>query len=161
MADCLPVRRDDAVALWDEYCSASGHAKEPTPNADFFGDSRELADELCDLVLEGRKRATAGLVADYEREEVPVPEQGRHFIVADGAGESRCIVRTTDVRIGPVSGVDDAFAWDEGEGDRSRAYWLSAHRSFFGRRCADLRISYHDGLDVVFQRFEVVWPPKP
>jgi uncharacterized protein YhfF len=30
--------------------------------------------------------------------------------------------------------VDQAFAFDEGEGDRSLAYWRAAHRRYFSRQ---------------------------
>jgi hypothetical protein len=29
--------------------------------------------------------------------------------------------------------VDEAFAWNEGEGDRTRDWWLAAHRRYFAR----------------------------
>ena len=31
-----------------------------------------------------------------------------------------------EVMIKPLSEVDEAFAWDEGEGDRTRDWWLAA-----------------------------------
>ena len=38
----------------------------------------------------------------------------------------------TQVTIKPLSQVDEAFAWDEGEGDdRTRDWWLAAHRPLF------------------------------
>ena len=55
--------------------------------------------------------------------------------------------------------VDQAFAWDEGEGDRSLAFWRRAHDGFFGRSCARIGIAWHPGLEVVCERFRVVWPP--
>jgi hypothetical protein len=57
--------------------------------------------------------------------------------------------------------VDAAFAWDEGEGDRSVAYWLDAHRRFFARRCAQLGVAFSDEVLTVFERFELVWPRAP
>jgi uncharacterized protein YhfF len=38
----------------------------------------------------------------------------------DGGGRLRFIWCTTEVIIKPLSQVDEAFAWDEGEGDRTR-----------------------------------------
>ena len=68
------------------------------------------------------------------------------------------IVRTTDVRVGPLSSVDDRFAWDEGEGDRTRAWWLDAHTRFFSRQCTAMGLTFSDDIGVVFERFELVWP---
>lgn len=80
--------------------------------------------------------------------------------VLDGDGDGRplAVVRTTDVRVGPLSSVDDSFAWDEGEGDRTRAWWLDGHTRFFTRQCAALGLTFSDDIGVVFERFELVWP---
>ena len=122
-----------------------------------MGDSPELADDLLDLMLKGRKRATASLARDYEGEE-PLPKVGDHVVVVDGAGAPRCIWRTTEVTIKPLEEVDDAFAWDEGEGDRSRAFWLDAHRRCFARQAAREGFTMHDRMPTVFERFALVWP---
>jgi uncharacterized protein YhfF len=56
--------------------------------------------------------------------------------------------------------VDEAFAWDEGEGDRTRRSWLRFHRAFFGRYAARNGFELQDDAETVFERFEVVWPPE-
>ena len=55
--------------------------------------------------------------------------------------------------------MDERFARDEGEGERTREWWLSAHRRFFGRRAAAQGFVMHDEIETVFERFEIVWPP--
>ena len=122
-----------------------------------FGDSAELADELLDLVLHGPKRATAGSVAAFEQEGEPLPTVGDLWIAADASGRPRAVLRTTEVRTGPLSTVDDAFAWDEGEGDRSRATWLKDHEAFFRRQLPTLGIEFDPDMQTVFERFEVVY----
>ena len=77
-----------------------------------------------------------------------------------GDGQPLAVVRTTDVRVGPLSSVDDRFAWDEGEGDRTRAWWLDAHTRFFSRRCHATGSTFSDDIEVVFARFEPVWPTQ-
>src|SRR6267378_1319643 len=59
-----------------------------------------------------------------------------------------------------LNSVDERFAWDEGEGERTRDWWLSAHRRFFGRRAAAQGFQMHDEIETMFERFEVVWPPE-
>ncbi len=83
---------------------------------------------------------------------------GDLFIATDGTGQPRAVIRTTDVRVGPLSSVDDQFAWDEGEGDRSRADWLDAHTSCFMRAYERLGLEFHPDIAVVFERFELVHP---
>jgi uncharacterized protein YhfF len=122
-----------------------------------FGDSPELADELLALVLHGPKRATAGSLAAFEHEGAPLPAVGDHWVVADGSGLPRAALRTTEVRVGPLSSVDDAFAWDEGEGDRSRATWLTDHEAYFRRELASLDLPFDPDMPTVFERFDVVY----
>jgi uncharacterized protein YhfF len=59
-----------------------------------------------------------------------------------------------------LSSVDEQFAWDEGEGERTREWWLEAHRRYFRRTFAACGWEYHDDLEIVFERFVVVWPPE-
>ena len=123
-----------------------------------FGDSAALADKLLALVLSGRKRATASLARDYRRaDSPPFPSIGEFIVWLDGTGRPRCITRTTEVVVKPLSQVDDAFAWEEGEGDRSRSWWLTAHRNYFARQAEREGFPMHDDIETVFERFEVVW----
>jgi uncharacterized protein YhfF len=79
-------------------------------------------------------------------------------VVLDGDGQPVCVIRTTSVEVKPLNRVDAAFAWDEGEGDRSLAYWQQAHHRYFTRFCQRLGVPFADDLPAVFERFEVVWP---
>jgi len=54
-------------------------------------------------------------------------------MMLDGEARPRLIRRTIEVTIKPLSQVDEAFAWDEGEGERTRNWWLDAHRRYFAR----------------------------
>ena len=125
-----------------------------------FGDSAALADELLALVLCGRKRATASLVRDYQRPgSHPFPSVGEYIVWLDGSARPRCITHTISVEVKPLSQVDAQFAWDEGEGDRSRTWWLNAHRNYFSRQAAREGFAMHDDIETVFERFELVWLP--
>ena len=94
---------------------------------DRFGDSAKLADELLSLILAGKKTATCGALWQFEAEGAPVPKAGGRSIVFDGANRPRCVIETTEVNIKPFEKVDARFAYDEGEGDQSYAYWREAH----------------------------------
>jgi uncharacterized protein YhfF len=125
-----------------------------------FGDGPEMATELAELTVAGIKRATAGLVRQFGPGGEPPPVVGGHVVLLDGADRPRAIWRTTEVRTGPLNSVDERFAWDEGEGERTREWWLSAHRRFFARRSAAQGFEMHDEIETMFERFEVVWPPE-
>ena len=78
-----------------------------------FGDSKRLANDLLGIVLSGKKRATAELVADFiDRGNAGAPHR-IHWIACDGDGLPSVIIRSTELRIGPFTSVDAAFARDE------------------------------------------------
>ena len=158
--DLPPVHRDEALALRRDYASARPQPAPPeeAPWVGRFGDSAALADALLDMVLAGTKRATAGLVVDFAHEGEPLPRIGGHWIACDGDGRPRAVLRSTELRVGRLDSVDDAFAWDEGEGDRTRASWLEAHLRYFTRTLAARGRAWDDDLEVVFERFRVVHP---
>ncbi len=155
--DVEPADTGAVAEMWADYRAAT--ADEPGLLGAFaFGDSKALADELAELVWTGPKRATATLLADFENDGEALPREGEHWVVVDGDGLPRCVIRTTKVDVKRFSDVDAADAWDEGEGDRSLEDWVAGHQRFFGRRCEHLGIEPSDDMMVVFERFEVVWP---
>src|SRR4051812_22275166 len=119
-----------------------------------------MATEFAELVVAGVKRATAGLVRQFGPHGEPPPAVGGYVVLLDGVERPRAIWRTTEVRVGPLNSVDRQFAWDEGEHERTRDWWLSAHRRFFERRAAEQGFQMHDQIETMFERFEVVWPPE-
>ncbi|MBD3782502.1 MAG: ASCH domain-containing protein [Micrococcales bacterium] len=156
-----PLDRAAAVRMFEEYRSATpGLPVQDGLDVSWFGDSPGLADELLAFVLGGTKRATAGLVAEYASEGERLPRVGDHWVVCDGAGAPRVVLRTTELRVGPLSSVDEQFAWDEGEYDRTLESWLDGHRRFFRRSCERIGLEFSDDLEVCFERFRVVWPPE-
>lgn len=141
---------------WRDYCAAAGATGDYVIVS--FGDSPEMADELADLVLNGPKRATTSLLRDYESGAEPLPKIGDHVLVLGGDGRPKLIWRTVRVELRPFNQTDAAFAWDEGEGDRSLAYWLAAHRDFFTRQAAREGFEFTEDMGVVLERFRLVWP---
>jgi len=145
-------------AFWKEFTVARGDIA-----TDYIvvalGDNTEMASRLATLVLSGKKRATASLLRDYERGSDPLPRPGDFVLVVDGRGHPKCIWRTTEVRVKTLIEVDDDLAWDEGEGDRTRDWWLAAHREYFTAQARREGFEMHDTIETVFERFEVVWPP--
>ena len=71
--DAGALHRDDARAMLRVYAAATGVPMEEDLVVVRFGDSAALTDELLGLVLDGTKRATAGLVADFHHDGEPLP----------------------------------------------------------------------------------------
>jgi uncharacterized protein YhfF len=144
------------IQLWDNY-------KKINPNVpnDYeawaFGDSKEMADELAKLVLEGKKAATASNYILYELENESLPYAGLHNIILDGEGKAVAIAETTSVEIVPFDEVTEEHAYLEGEGDRSLKYWREVHETFFKKELDAINREFHNNIPVVCERFEVVY----
>jgi uncharacterized protein YhfF len=111
-----------------------------------FGDGPELADELLELVLKGTKTATCST-----EDEPNTSTPGERWIVLDGRGHPRCVIESTEVTYRRYGEVGAAFAHDEGEGDRSLAYWRDAHRQYFGRQG-----KFSEDMMLMCERFRLV-----
>ncbi len=153
---------DSAHALWSEFLAsgtpAAASARDATYTSWHFGTGGAMADELLGLVLEGRKRATAGALWTYEHDGDPVPQIGDHSVILDGAGTARCVIRTTDVAVVAFCEVAADFAASEGEGDLSLEYWREGHWKYFTRELASFGRTAEQDMPVVCERFEVVFP---
>jgi uncharacterized protein YhfF len=121
-----------------------------------FGNTPELADELLELVLARTKTATCGSVAAYEVEEEPLPKVGDISVVTDSRGIPRALIRTTEAVVKPFGEVDEQFARDEGEGDRSYEFWRSAHEKVFAAEAKETGVPFSPDLPVVCERFELI-----
>jgi uncharacterized protein YhfF len=88
-----------------------------------FGDTPELADELLELVLTGKKSAICWAASEGDKGVV----FGKRWIVKDGQGRPSAILETVELARRRFAEVGAAFAYDEGEGDRSLEYWRKAH----------------------------------
>jgi len=126
-------------------------------NAWSFGDSPELADELLGLVLAGKKTGTATLVIELEREGDKMPEVGDYNIILDGKGKPAAIIRTTSVEIKPFNQVEEAYAYSEGEDDRTLESWKREHWKYWTRKGQKLGFTMKEDLLVICENFELFY----
>ncbi|MEQ8403901.1 MAG: ASCH domain-containing protein [Oceanicaulis sp.] len=152
-----PALSPEQSAFWARLRAETGETASGPRFIDAFGDSPDLMDELLGFVLSGRKRATASLARWYD--DATRPEPGDLALILDGRGAPACVIRTTAVRIGPVHSVTDEDAYEEGEYEATRARWLFDHRAYYRREAEREGFEYSDDLDVLFERFELVWAP--
>lgn len=94
-----------------------------------FGESKDLANALCALVLSGRKTALATALYTYELDDQPLPEPGNRSVILDGSGQARCVIECVSAEAVPFDEVDAEFAAAEGEGDLK--HWQKTHKKFF------------------------------
>lgn len=140
-------------SFWARFVAATGIDAPYAPTA-FAETSPSLATELARLVRDGPKRATAGVWAEYQAEDEPLPAVGAYWVVVDGEGNPLCVIRTTRVELRRFGEVDEQFAWEEGEGDRTLAYWRAAHLAYL----ASVGLEIDDDTLMVLEWFEQVWP---
>jgi len=147
----------EAARFWEEFCAASGTPFDKPYQTWYFGNTAEMAEELAQLVIDGRKRATASLVAVNERLPDEAPQPGGYSVVTDHPGHPKCVIRTSEIRHVPFCEVDAQFAFDEGEGDRSLEYWREVHSNYFSREAAELGIEFGERSLICCERFEMLY----
>ena len=116
-----------------------------------FSDQKKVADDLCELVLAGKKTATCAPLYQYELEELPVPQAGDRNVILDGSSKARCVIETTAADVVPFNEVEAEFAAAQGEGDGSLKGWQKRQKALFES------LGYFDEeMLVVCERFKVL-----
>ena len=122
-----------------------------------YGDSPELANELIQLILIGRKTATCGALWEWEDEGKPLPKAGDIWVEVDGDGNPVCITETVEVTIHKYNEVDADFARAEGEGDLSLDYWRQAHKNYFSRTLPKIGREFSENMPLICERFKMIY----
>ena len=96
-----------------------------------FGNPGTMRDHLVDLVVNGNKRATAGLLADYQEEGEPIEHVGEMLAILDNDGDRVATVRATKVVVSRFADVPNEFALAEAEGDLDAADFRASHTAYW------------------------------
>jgi uncharacterized protein YhfF len=126
-----------------------------------LGSPGPLRDRLVEAVLQGRKTATCSLLAEWEREQEPLPTAGERQAVIDSDGRAVGVVEIMAVDVIRLADADLRLAIDEGEGFTSVAEWREAHERFWTAVIARLLpgergVSLNDDTPLVVERFRLV-----
>lgn len=116
-----------------------------------IGTPGAVRQRLNQLILDGHKRATAGLLIDYVRENEELESEGDLLALVDNESRPVATIVVTDVATVPFGEVPWSFAQAEGEGDESLEEWRDGHRRFW----TDQGEAIDDHTPVVLIRFEV------
>ena len=98
-----------------------------------FGTPGESRARLVDFVVNGNKRATAGLLDDYAKESEPVECVGECLAMLDNSDQHVATLRVTRVEVSRFIDVPDEFALAEAEGDLNAADFRASHNDFWSR----------------------------
>jgi uncharacterized protein YhfF len=96
-----------------------------------LGTTGSMRQRLNQLVLDGHKRATAGLLLEYVREGEELELPGELLALVDDNTKRVATVVVVDVETMPFIEVPWRFAQAEGEGDESLDEWREGHRRFW------------------------------
>ena len=147
--------------FWKSYLSTlseEDQQKVPIFVVDQFADTPEAATKVGKLVRDGVKTTTSSLVWGLEHIGEPLPKVGDISLIIDGNGDPLCIIEVAEVEIKPFNAVDEQFAFEYGEGDRTLAFWLSDNWDFHSRWCTEIGREPSETMPIVFQRFRRLYP---
>jgi len=98
-----------------------------------FGTPGESRARLIDFIVNGNKRATAGLLNDYAKESEPVESVGECLAMLDNSYQHVATLRVTRVEVSRFIDVPDEFALAEAEGDLNAADFRASHSEYWSR----------------------------
>lgn len=151
------MKNEAVQKFWEEFCKENQINAETPFQVWYFGNTPEMAAELVELVLEGKKTATASLVWSCENNPQETPVLDGLSVVTDFEGNPKCIIQTTELRVLKFNEVDAEFAFDEGEGDQSLDYWRQVHWDFFAKECIELGKEPDLEMPVICERFKLLY----
>ncbi len=154
------MKNEAVQKFWVEFCEENQIDAETPYQTWYFGSTSEMAKELLELVLEGKKTATASLVWSYDKNPQDVPVQNGLSVVTDFEGNPKCVLQITEIRVLPFNEVDEKFAFDEGEGDQSLDYWREVHWDFFAKECIELGKNPDLEMPIICERFKLLYSQK-
>jgi len=142
--------------FWQEFLSSANKDRSTKYIECFHFDmTEEWANKLLDLVLSGKKRATASSIFFWEKRN-EIPKAGDYSIVTDWDGNPRCVIETTAVTILPFNEMTFDICKREGEDDTLES-WQEGHRHFFTEEGKAEGYEFTESMPVVFEDFEVVF----
>lgn len=153
------MNNDAAENYWKAFLAVNPRIPVDTPYQTwYFGNASTQARELAELVISGKKTATASLLETNRLEPEKAPIDGGYSVVTSYEGEPMCIIQTTEIRHLPFFEVDAAFAFDEGEDDRTLESWRQGHWAYFTREAAELGFDFDENSMVCCERFRLLFP---
>jgi RimJ/RimL family protein N-acetyltransferase len=96
-----------------------------------FGTPGKSRENLVNFIINGNKRATAGLAADYEKEGEEVEFVGECLSMVNTDGNHVATLQVTRVDISRFADVPDEFALAEAEGDLNAADFRGSHMEYW------------------------------
>lgn len=120
-----------------------------------FGEDESQANEILNLILEGKKTATSSSYLAFQEAGEPLPKKGEFEIITDWNGNPGCIVEIIDVKIIPFNDVRWEIAKLEGE-EVNLQEWRENRSREWSEEGEELGYTFSAEMPVVFVGFRVV-----
>lgn len=124
----------------------------------YFGESQEESVNILEQLLRGEKTAISHCIPHYIVTHAPMPKIGDYTMVTDFYGNPCCILRTEGVVIEPVNELGEEISARECQGNHEA--WLARKREEFRALSKRSGFHYNEGLPILMELVEVVFPVK-
>jgi uncharacterized protein YhfF len=152
--------RPATAEFWDRYVESVADASDARRwlyGAFRVGPTDDSAEDGALLIVRGLKTARASVLSGLQASHQPRPQVGSLHIVENGRDRPVCVVRTTELIIRPFREVDQRFAYDFGEWDRSLKMWRQQCWPLFAATCERLGRNPDHAMPILCQRFRLVF----
>ncbi len=96
-----------------------------------FGSPGKSRENLINFIINGKKRATAGLASDYAKENEDIEFIGECLAMVDNDLRHKATLQVTRVEVTRFADVPDEFALTEAEGDLNAADFRASHMEYW------------------------------
>lgn len=147
---------DATSRFWRAFLSSqeAQDFADPRLHEDFaIGANKDDADEGAKLILDGLKTATSAHPSEYGDAPGP-PVPGALSVLLDGSGTPVAVLETLEVNLRKLSELDEDFAWDYGEWDRTLETLQSELARYYGPLAQN---AVNGDIELLCERFRVVF----
>lgn len=150
-----------ADAFWRAYVETLPTSVRPRAYFEAFqiGIGRAMVDQAANLVLDGLKTASSDLLWHVQWNQKPLWNVGDEHILLDSSWHPVCVLRTTELETKRFCDVDEAFAYDYGEGARTLAWWREHLYAWYAMQCREMGVEPSEEMPLLCERFKVVYAP--
>ncbi|GEO78081.1 hypothetical protein FD29_GL001776 [Companilactobacillus mindensis DSM 14500] len=141
---------------WFNFLRDKNSLYYPLGDISSYGSTKESAQELAELIYDGKKTATTSSYALYEPNEY-MPQVGDYNIILNGDGDPVCITETLVTEVVPFKYVSAEHAYHEGEGDRTLEYWRQVHEDFFKQEYKEAGQTFNENIPCLCEVFKRIY----
>lgn len=144
---------------WNEFQLQHPDFKDANePLSYYFCDTKKEADACAELVIDKIKQASSPSVWWFEKNKEELPKIGDLAIVTNWDNEPKAIIRTKKVELVKFKNITSEYAFIEGEGDKSLAYWKKVHWAYYTNEMKPFGEEPNEEMEIVCEYFETIWP---